>query len=123
MAVKKTRNGGTLTEAAYFGKIRSALRNAFKWWTPAKRAKDKARRPYKGGGRQKWEYQCAICRKWYKGDEVQIDHVVPCGSLKCYDDIAPFLKRLTPENENAFQVLCKECHKEKTNAERKANRK
>jgi hypothetical protein len=49
---------------------------------------------------------------------LQIDHVEECGSLKCYEDIAPFLKRLTPESVSAFRVLCKICHQKFTNQQR-----
>ena len=69
--------------------------------------------------RLKTEYQCAKCKKWFPRKEVQIDHVVPCGSLKGPDDIAGFLERLTPESTEAYQVLDKKCHKIKTQEERK----
>lgn len=86
-----------------------------------KEAKDSARRAYKGKNkRQKWEYQCASCDKWFAGKEVQIDHIIPCGSLRSNEDIVPFIERLTAEDVSAFQVLCKPCHKIKTAEERKA---
>jgi len=50
--------------------------------------------------------------------DVQIDHVIPCGRLAGAEDIAGFLERLTPENGAAFQVVCRDCHKAKTAAER-----
>lgn len=79
-----------------------------------------ARRPYEGPEkRQKWEYQCNHCKQWFKDKDVQIDHIIPVGSLKCSEDIAGFLERLTPEDVNAFQCLCKECHAVKTAKERK----
>jgi hypothetical protein len=68
--------------------------------------------------RLKSEYQCAECSKWKPRKDVQIDHVEECGSLKCYEDIAPFLKRLTPEDISAFQILCKKCHQIRTNQQR-----
>lgn len=82
-------------------------------------AKEKARRACTRKGQQKWEYQCASCRKWYKDKDTQIDHVVPCGSLKRLEDIAGFVERMTPESVDAFQVLCKGCHSTKTQEERK----
>jgi len=117
--VARTRNGGTWTEAQFWGAVRSALRNKFTWWKPMREAKEAARRPYKGAGRQKWEFQCNTCKGWYMAKEVQVDHIVPCGSLKCPEDIEGFLDRMTPESPEAFQVLCKPCHQIKTNAERK----
>jgi 5-methylcytosine-specific restriction endonuclease McrA len=76
-----------------------------------------AKRLCKKKGRQKYEYQCAACNKWYKGADVQVDHIVPCGSLKSYDDLPRFVKLMFCEADN-LQVLCKECHQDKTNKER-----
>ncbi len=117
--VERTRNGGTWTEAQYFSAIRSALRDKFKWWKPMREAKERARRPYKGEGRQKWEFQCNACKQWFKDKETQMDHVTPCGSLKSLKDVSKFIERMTPESVEAFQCLCKECHQKKTNEERR----
>jgi len=113
--VPKTRNAGTMTEAAYFGFIRSSLRRAFRFWKPITKCKNDARRPVKKG-RQKWEYQCNACKGWFKGSETQVDHIIPIGTLKCYNDLPGFVERLTAED--GYQLLCKGCHQEKTNAER-----
>lgn len=114
----KTRNGGTWTESQYFSAIRSALRTKFRFWKPMAAVLAKASRPYKGPNKlQKKEFQCAECKGWFKRTQVEIDHIVECGSLRTYEDIVPFLKRMTPENEGAFQILCKTgCHKAKTMA-------
>lgn len=113
----KTRNQSTLTESEYFSKIRSALRRAFRWWKPMMTTLEEASRPYTGPNKkQKKEFQCNTCKKWFKRTGVQIDHILECGSLSCYDDIVPFLKRLTREEKEAYQVLCRPCHKVKTSA-------
>jgi hypothetical protein len=115
--VEKTRNAGTMSEAAYYGKIRSVLRQGFRYWKPAQEAKKMVRRKYEGDNkRQKWEYQCATCEEWFTGKETQIDHIVPVGSLRSLGDIPHFIDRLTPES--GFQCLCKGCHQEKTNSEK-----
>lgn len=120
--VPKTRNAGTLTESQFWGLIRSALRSKFRYWKPMQLALDKASRPNQSSNKRlKKEYQCAKCKNWFKRDDVQIDHVIPCGSLKSYDDIQGFIERLTIEDPKGFQILCKEDHKEKTNSERKKN--
>jgi hypothetical protein len=82
------------------------------------RCKQEAKRPYKGKNkRQKWEYQCNKCKKWFPDKLIQIDHVIPVGSLRCDEDLVGFLQKLTPEE--GFQMLCKDkCHQEKTNYER-----
>ena len=50
-----------------------------------------------------------------------MDHIVPCGSLKSYDDLAGFAERMFCEAMGS--ALCKECHQDKTNAERAARKK
>lgn len=117
MKAIKTRNNNTMTESAYWSMIRSVLRRGTRYWKPIMQTKMLARKPYKGvNKRQKWEYQCAECKKWFMDKQIQIDHIIPVGSLKCSDDLAGFIKRLTPEK--GFQVLCKSCHQIKTNDEK-----
>ena len=118
MVVQKNRNNGTMSESAYWGMVRSGLRRTFRWWKPILATKNKAKRKYVGANkRQKWEYQCKKCKKWFKGSETQVDHIIPVGSLTCKEDLAGFIERLTPET--GFQVLCTNCHTKKTNKERK----
>ena len=100
--VERTREMGTLTESAFFGKIRSALRNTFRYWKPMYAKLKQA----KVGSK----YRCAMCNELYTRKEVEIDHIVGAGSLRSYDDIAGFVKRLTEENIDLYQVLCKPCH-------------
>ena len=79
--------------------------------------KQESRRPYKGKNkRQKWEYLCTECSKWYMEKNIQVDHIVPVGSLRTLHDLKGFVERLT--TETGFQILCKECHQVKTNKER-----
>lgn len=115
--VPKTRNGETWTESRYWSAVRSTLRRGFRYWKPIMDAKKAARRSYTGmNKRQKWESQCAHCKKWFKESETEVDHIIPCGSLKGPEDLVPFLERLT--TEDGFQVLCKPCHQKKTNEEK-----
>jgi len=117
MVVVKVRNNKTLTESGYWGLVRSTLRRGFRFWKPMMIVKQENRRKYVGlNKRQKWEYQCNVCKGWFKDKEIQVDHIIPVGSLKCSEDLARFLERLTPEQ--GFQVLCKEDHKKKTLKER-----
>ena len=104
--VARTRNNGTMTEAAYFGKIRSVLRQGFRYWKPLRQCKADARREYTGDNkRQKWEYQCNDCKEWFTGKQVQVDHITPVGSLRSLDDLPAFVYRLTVEE--GYQILCK----------------
>lgn len=120
LLLSKPRNGGTMTESQYFSKLRTTLRRAFRWWTPMRLALDAAKRSsLSSNKRLKFEYICCACKHWFPRKEVEIDHLVPCGALNTLEDIGPFIKRLTPENIDAYQILCKICHQVKTNSERK----
>jgi len=114
--VPRTRNMGTQTEAQYWGGIRSALRQHFKWWKPAGEAKRRAR-----VGPNK--YKCAECDGLFPSKEVEKDHVVPCGPLKSYEDVGGWLERISCEDvEDGWQMLCKPCHLIKSKAERAARK-
>lgn len=116
--VVKTRNAGTMTESAFWSFIRSALRQKSRWWKPITECKMKARRAYKGPNkRQKFEYQCNTCKLWFPEKKINVDHMVPAGSLNTGQDLPGFVERLFCEQEN-LQVLCETCHDKKTKLEK-----
>ena len=118
----RTRNANTMTEAEYWGKVRSALRKAFAYWKPAQAVLKQAEcgtRVNPKTGRHKKVYLCIACLKTGFREEMHIDHIDPCGSLRSADDVAPFLERLTCEDSSNYQLLHKACHQEKTNQGRK----
>ena len=112
----KTRAGNTWTEARYFSFIRSALRNASMRYPVKQQAKKAAERTVTGQ-RHRFEYKCASCKEWFKGSDVRVDHIIPCGTLKTYEDLPAFVENLFCEKEN-LQVLCTLCHDKKTKEER-----
>lgn len=117
----KPRNAGTMTESAFWSFIRSALRQKSRWWKPITQCKMKSRRPYKGPNkRQKFEYQCKSCSKWFPDKKVNVDHIIPAGSLQCAADLPGFVERLFCEIDN-LQVLCSDCHNKKTQNEKSKN--
>lgn len=117
----KTRNAGTMTEAAFWSYIRSTLRNKSRFWKPINLAKLKARRKYSGPNkRQKFEYQCNCCKKWFPEKDINVDHIIPAGSLNCANDLPAFVERLFCEVQG-LQVLCSECHNIKTQKEKNGN--
>jgi len=121
--VSKHRNANTMSEAAYWGKVRSLLRRGFMYWLPMKNVKNKARRKSQNDNKRlKWEYQCAECTRWFPSKDIQVDHTNPVGSLKCGEDLQGFLERLTEEDESLYSVQCKPCHQIKTNKERGAKK-
>ena len=117
--VPKTRAGGTWTEAAFWGFIRSGIRRLSTSWPPISKVKLQYRRPYSGpNARQKWEYQCALCGEWFpeavtvggkRQSIIHIDHIVPCGELSSWDELRVFAERLFVE-EDGLRVTCKDCN-------------
>ena len=117
--VPRTRNANTMTESQFWGMIRAALRNRTRYWKPVSVVRREVRRPYRGNNkRQKWEYQCNICKKWFSVKNTEVDHIVPAGKLSCYEDLPRFVKRLFVEKEG-LQLVCNQCHNIKTKKERK----
>jgi hypothetical protein len=116
--VPKTRCDGTMSEAAFWSFIRSALRQKSRWWKPISMCKLNARRLYKGPNkRQKYEYQCKKCKGWFPEKQINVDHVKPAGSLNSAQDLPGFVERLFCEQDN-LQCLCLNCHDIKTQKEK-----
>jgi len=102
----------------FWSMIRATLRNKSRWWKPIALCKQKAKRKYTGvNKRQRWEYQCAKCKKWWAEKNINVDHIIPAGSLQCANDLPGFVERLFVEVEG-LQVLCSNCHNLKTQSER-----
>jgi 5-methylcytosine-specific restriction endonuclease McrA len=116
--VERTRNNGTMTESMFWSFIRSGLRQKSRWWKPITQCKLNSKRAYKGPlKRQKFEYQCAHCEKWFPEKKINVDHIQPAGSLNCANDLPGFVERLFCEVDN-LQVLCEKCHDVKTKLEK-----
>lgn len=113
----------TWTEASVLSRIRSVLRR-FSMQVPAiPEAKRACRRPYTGENKRvKWEYQCAACKNWFFDKQTQVDHIVPAGKLRSFDDLSAFAKRLLFVTPDQLQVLCLPCHQTKSTEERRSAR-
>ena len=110
---EKPRNSGTMTESAFWGWIRSALRNRSVYWKPKQECLQKAKRKNQSANKRlKWEYQCNICKKWFPQKEVEVDHIIECGSFN-RETAGEFINNLFCEIDN-LQAICKNCHKKKT---------
>lgn len=111
------------TDSRYYGFIRSALRAAFRRYPPKYQVLNQAQRKKSHGkvkSRQKWEYKCAECKKYYPNKVVIVDHIEPAGTLRSYEDLPSFVSKLFCSADN-LQVLCKPCHYIKTMEERGIN--
>ena len=114
MASIKTRNSNTFTESEFWSFIRSCLRQKSRFWKPISECRMKARRPYIGDNkRQKYEYQCSVCLKYFPDKEIQVDHTISAGSLKSGKDLEGFIERLFCEADG-LTCMCKKCHLIKT---------
>lgn len=111
----------TWTTARFWAFIRAGLRGMYRRWPPKFECLREARRAVKTKGRQKWEYQCVLCRKWHIATNVEVDHINPAGKLNTYADLPKFTERLFCSVEE-LQVVCKPCHKAKTAADRKGGK-
>ena len=114
-----------MTDAAFFGKIRAALRKQWMYSEAYKQAIQQAR-VVLPEGRRKVRIRCSFCAELYNLNErinvktkkgtlkevraYQVDHVKECGSLNNFADIGPFAERLFTGEQ---WVLCYDCHQSK----------
>ena len=106
------------TTAKFWSFIRSGLRAKFTRCPPQSMLYAAAKRTLKKKkGNQKFEYQCAMCQNWFKMKEVEVDHILPCGSLRKGSDLAGFTKRMFCSQEH-LRILCTPCHKVHTRENR-----
>lgn len=118
--VERPYNNGTWTKSRFFGFIRSALRSASSRWQPkfdCLKAAYVDTRINPKTNRASKHYKCAICRGAYPGKEVQVDHIIPAGSLRDFNDLAGFAQRLFCE-ASGFRALCITCHQKVTEEEK-----
>ncbi len=113
--------------------VRWTLRRASLRWPPRAEARRNARTGQKinpNTGRLCWHSRCAICSKEYPDKDMELDHVepvvepdmrevqqsdVPGGTNSSYR-IGSLVLRMFPE-ASGLQVLCTDCHSDKTRGE------
>lgn len=97
------------TKAAYFTWLRGALRRCWNH-APQKMECIKANRIRidNGKGRMIWGAVCGMCGGTFPQNQVQVDHIVPAGSLQDVSDIEGFVTRLLMSNE--LRLVCKGCN-------------
>lgn len=87
------------------------------YWRTGEDYLNTLRRVNKGEGRHKFEYPCEYCGKWFDRKQIELDHKVPCGSLRSIEDLPIFFSRLFVEIDG-WQSLCKQCHATRTKEQR-----
>lgn len=124
-----------ITEAAFFGKFRAAIR---KEWRNSKMYKDvvlAARIPCTDGSRKKWVVPCAECGEVHYLDQrikvptadgkkmkdvpaYQRDHLIDAGSCRTFREVGEFAEKMNCPPEE-LQILCYFCHDKKTHKKEK----
>ena len=120
--VPRTRAGAEWTEAAFWGFLRSGLRQLSRRWPPLVRLalNVNRRKSQSENKRLKWEFQCDHCSGWFARKNVDVDHIVACGSLKSFADLSVFAERLFCEADG-LRVLCSDCHQKRTKKAKECN--
>jgi len=117
----KPYNDGTWTEGRFNSFIKSTLRSGSQRWPPKYKALNAAKQGKKineASGRLAEHYRCAACQGSFPAKNIQVDHITPVidpvVGFTTWDDV---VKRMFCEKDN-FQILCRTCHKEKTDLEK-----
>lgn len=110
------------TQARLKNFIISALRSASNRYPPKYECLNAAKvgkKVNKATGRLAEHYKCAACKKHFVAKEVQVDHIEPVVSpLTGFIDWNTFVARMFCPITN-LQVLCRWCHKVKSDKEKK----
>lgn len=110
------------SEAKFWSFIRSGLRAKWQRFPSRYAVLAAAKRKYEGPNKQqKWEFQCSICGEWHLQKNVSVDHIIPAGSLRTYDDLPEFVKKLFV-GPDQLRVLCNPCHKAVTQEDKNKNK-
>jgi 5-methylcytosine-specific restriction endonuclease McrA len=119
MAERVKYNDGTWTTAKFNSFVTSILRSGSRRWGPKYTTLASAKtekKINKATGRVAQHFLCNSCAEDFPAAHVQVDHIIPMGKGRSWDD---FINELFCEADN-LQVLCKPCHKIKTKEENKS---
>ena len=105
-----------MTTAKFWGYLSSDFRKRWMMFPERKKALINARvgkLRNKKTGHLAFHLECAECKGLFVEKEVDVDHIIDAGSLKCFDDLPVLVERLFCKAED-LKILCKSCHKKKT---------
>ena len=115
------RNGGDWTDSKFKSFITSALRASSRRWPPKYKALKQAfvgRKVNVKTNKLAMHYLCVACEGEFVATDVQVDHIHPVVDPKTgFVSWDVYIDRMFCEIEN-LQVMCKTCHKVKTNQEK-----
>lgn len=111
-----------MSEAAMRSWIRSQLRRLSLRWRPISQKRSEGQRPAGPADWKRWGNRirvvntCEVCGEWWPKSRLEIDHIVPCGSLlNIEQDAGPFIMRMLVEKDG-LQRICPPCHQRKTHS-------
>jgi hypothetical protein len=116
---KKT--NGVWTEGRFRAFITSTLRGGMRRYPPkweVLKESSVGKKVNKASGRQALHHKCFKCKLDFPAKEVQVDHKEPVvDPMMGFVNWDTFIERLFCDKKN-LQVLCKACHKVKTQKEK-----
>lgn len=65
-----------------------------------------------------WGCQCEHCKQEFKQTECEVDHIDAAGSFKGWEDFEAWMHKLMHINFDSIRIVCKECHRIISYAER-----
>lgn len=111
-----------MTDAAFRSWLRSQLRRISLKWRPISEKRSQGEWLATDADKAKWGKlikkmnTCEGCGGSFPKSKLEIDHIVPCGSLLDVErDLGPFALRLLCQMDG-LQRLCNKCHLAKTNS-------
>lgn len=102
--VPRTFDHNTRTKAEFFGLFRSAIRKIWMYSAIRREAIKRAKVAPN-------QYLCAHCSNRFKSNEIEVNHLVNCGTLKEFEDFSVFIANMFQEDIDKLEVLCRPCHK------------
>jgi hypothetical protein len=124
LAISKSRNGGTWTEARFNSFVKSALRSASQRWPPKYTVLNEAfveKKINPKSGRLAKFYRCNACQDSFVLKEIQVNHKTPVVPTSGFDDWNGVVDRMFCEREG-LEALCIPCHKIITKTENEERR-
>jgi 5-methylcytosine-specific restriction endonuclease McrA len=118
--MRETYNNGKWTQGRFNSFVTSILRGGSRRWEPKWTVLREAATEKKVNvktGRVAQHFKCKVCSGEFPAKGVQVDHTTPIGVGRTWDE---FIDGLFCEKDN-LQVLCLDCHKEKTKKEKELN--
>lgn len=115
VGVELTHCSNTMTKPQLIARVLSAMRAATRFWLPKVEKLNEGRRKRKDGV---WENSCELCLQWFRMNDLEADHIIPCGGMNCFSKAQVWLERAFVEIDG-YQRICKTCHLAKTLAEKK----